>query len=422
MKKIMGRGCNLFNVILFAFCLNLNQSVHAQITSAPRTNLADTSKPNVEPDLRQQRDLVDLAYLLLHKNPDLRQDSTGNKNTRLYFTGAPIVEYTIATGFSPGIAANVAFRTSVKKKTNTSSIVGAVKYTLKNQFLLPVQSSIWTPGNTINLLGDWRYLNYPQDTYGFGGYTTLTDKYIVSYQLFRLHELILRKIRENLYVRMGYQLDYHWRITESEVRPGRITDYDKYGFSKTSTSSGIVLNLLYDSRDNSINPDGGSFYASMQFNQNFTLLGSNTNWNSVTFDLRKYLKMPFNTVLAFWFYSVLTVSGNPPYLDLPATGSDAYNNSGRGYEQGRFIGKKMVDLDAEFRFNITRNKLIGGVIFGNAESLSELSNNKLETILPGFGAGLRINFNKFSRTNVCIDYGVGTKGSRGFAGNLGEVF
>jgi outer membrane protein assembly factor BamA len=160
----------------------------------------------------------------------------------------------------------------------------------------------------------------------------------------------------------------------------------------------------------------------MQFNQNFTLLGSNTNWNSVTFDLRKYLKMPFNTVLAFWFYSVLTVGGNPPYLDLPATGSDAYNNSGRGYEQGRFIGKKMVDLEAEFRFNITRNKLIGGVIFGNAESLSELSNNKLETILPGFGAGLRINFNKFSRTNVCIDYGVGTKGSRGFAGNLGEVF
>src|SRR5665213_2089573 len=420
MRKIIGRACNLFTVILFAFCLSL--PVNAQIVTQPQANITDTVNPTEETDLRQQRDLIDLVYLLLHKNPDLRQDSTGNKNTRLYFTAAPIVEYTIATGFSPGIAANVAFRTSVKKETKTSSIVGAVKYTQKNQFLLPIQSSIWTPGNKFNLLGDWRYLNYPQDTYGFGGYTILNDKYIVSYQLFRLHELILRKIRKNLYLGTGYQLDYHWGITESDVQPGQTTEYEKYGFNNTSTSSGIVLNLLYDSRDNSINPDGGSFYANMQFNQNFTLLGSNTNWNSVTFDVRKYIKMPFHTVLAFWFYSVLTLSGNPPYLDLPATGSDAYNNTGRGYEQDRFLGKKMVDFEAEFRFNISRNKLIGGVIFGNAESLSELSNNKLAKILPGFGAGLRINFNKYSRTNVCIDYGVGTKGSRGFAGNLGEVF
>jgi hypothetical protein len=82
----------------------------------------------------------------------------------------------------------------------------------------------------------------------------------------------------------------------------------------------------------------------------------------------------------------------------------------------------MVDLEAELRFNITNNGLLGGVIFCDAESLSELSSNKFEVISPAVGLGLRIKFNKFSGTNVCIDYGVGTKGSRGFVGNLGEVF
>jgi len=43
-------------------------------------------------------------------------------------------------------------------------------------------------------------------------------------------------------------------------------------------------------------------------------------------------------------------------------------------------------------------------------------------ISPGYGAGLRIKLNKFSRTNVAIDYGFGAGGSRGFFVNLGEVF
>ena len=132
--------------------------------------------------------------------------------------------------------------------------------------------------------------------------------------------------------------------------------------------------------------------------------------------------MPHHNVLAFWCYSVFTLSGNPPYLDLTGTGMDNMNNTDRGYEQGRFIGKKMVDLEAEYRFGISKNGLIGAVIFANAASVSELQSNQFAAIQPGVGMGLRIKFNKFSRTNACIDYGVGTRGSRGFVGNLGEVF
>ncbi|HEX3767838.1 MAG TPA: hypothetical protein VHT72_05640, partial [Puia sp.] len=231
----------------------------------------------------------------------------------------------------------------------------------------------------------------------------------------------LRKIKDNLYAGGGYQLDYHWSIQQVNP-PVQKTDYDIYGFSTTSLSSGLAVDILYDSRKSSVNPAGGTFYANLSFLQNAVFLGSNSSWNSVLIDIRKYFRMPGNNVLALWSYNVFTLSGNPPYLDLPGTGTDTYNNTGRGYIYDRFIGRKMVDLEIEYRYHITRNGLLGGVVFANAESLSELNNNRFEVISPAAGIGLRIKFNKFSNTNVGIDYGIGTHGSRGFYGNLGEVF
>jgi hypothetical protein len=386
--------------------------------------LKDSAMPTRKKEMQyqHQRDIIDLAMILIHKDPDSRLDSTNGMNRKLHLSASPILEYTLSTELTTGIAAGGAFYTDIHEATNVSSFVGAIKYTQKKQFLLPIQSSVWSPGNKYNFLGDWRYLNFPQDTYGIGGYTTAADRYTVTYKYVRFYEFALKHIGNSFYAGLGYQMDHHWGIEELDVPAGRITDFRTYGFSTRSTSSGVALDLLYDSRKNSINPEGGSAYANLEFLQNGTALGSSSNWNSVLIDLRKYFKIAHSSVLAFWFYSVLTLSGNPPYLDLPGTGSDTYNNTGRGYEQGRFIGKRYIDLESEFRFGITRNGLLGGVIFCNAASVSELGNNRFDVIYPGFGAGLRIKFNKFSNTNACLDYGIGTKGSRGFFGNLGEVF
>jgi hypothetical protein len=66
--------------------------------------------------------------------------------------------------------------------------------------------------------------------------------------------------------------------------------------------------------------------------------------------------------------------------------------------------------------------LLGGVVFANAQGFSKETYLKLNDINPAWGAGLRIKLNKFSGTNLCIDYGVGLNGSRGFFVNLNEVF
>ena len=78
--------------------------------------------------------------------------------------------------------------------------------------------------------------------------------------------------------------------------------------------------------------------------------------------------------------------------------------------------------EAEYRFGITENGLIGGVVFANAESFSGLQSGSFEGVAPAVGPGLRIKVNKHSNSNICIDYGVGINGSRGLFVNLGEVF
>ena len=370
----------------------------------------------------KQLDVLDIAMKLLHKNPITRLDKYEARPTKLKLSGGPIAEYTITTGFTYGLALAGQFATSLKENTTPSSILTQLKLTQKHQLVIPFTTAILTAGDEFYFLGDWRYLNFPQDSYGFGSLTTKDDVFTIKDKYVRLYETFLKRIRPHLYAGFGYQLDNHWNISQENIPPGITTDFSKYGFSSSSVSSGFTLNFLYDSRTNPAAPVNGATYANVYWVNNLTGLGSTSRWSSMVLDLRKYFRVSATSQLALWSYDVFTLSGNPPYLDLPGTGNDTYNNTGRGYEQGRFIGKKMIDVEAEYRFGITHDGLIGGVVFAGGESLSELGSNQFESVLPSAGVGLRIKFNKFSNTNLCIDFGVGVRGSKGFVGNLGENF
>jgi hypothetical protein len=164
-------------------------------------------------------------------------------------------------------------------------------------------------------------------------------------------------------------------------------------------------------------------YAFVRYRINPIFLGSDNNWQSVLLDIRKYFQMPASkNVLCFWSYNSFTLYGTPPYLDLASIGWDSYSNTGRGYIQGRYRGKNMIYLESEYRFGITRNGLIGGVVFANIASFSEWPTNKFTTANPAGGAGLRVKLNKHSNVNFAMDFAIGTKGANGIFFNMGEVF
>ena len=88
--------------------------------------------------------------------------------------------------------------------------------------------------------------------------------------------------------------------------------------------------------------------------------------------------------------------------------------------------------EAEWRFPLTKNGLLGGVVFGNATTVSreeitigEETVEKLnlfEAVRPAGGFGLRVLLNRTGRLNLGLDMAWGDNGAKGFYFVVGETF
>jgi outer membrane protein assembly factor BamA len=419
MKLILRFGI-LIVVIFFAGNLYAQQNNSVPITKIPVKTEKDSVKNTPPEDVNRlsQMDISDLIGLLLSRKPVSEIDSITTKPT---VSVAPAIGYTLVSRLALVVSGNVAFRTGPQSRI--SNIVASTSYTENKQFTLPVQTNIWSKDNNYNFIGDYRFYKYPQDTYGLGSSSNIKDVDPMDYSYFEFYETVLRHITGNLYAGAGYIFDDHWNISDNGDLNSTVSDYSVYGKASRSIASGITINGLLDSRDNAINPtDGG--YAAIQYRDNYEFLGSTSPWRSLIIDLRKYYKFPegSDNVIALWSYDWLILSGKPGYLDLPSTHWDFNSATGRGYIQGRFKGAQMVYAEGEYRYKITNDGLIGGVVFLNAESLSAAPGTRLQAIQPGYGPGVRIKLNKISNTNITIDYGFGSQGSNGLFINVGEAF
>jgi hypothetical protein len=369
------------------------------------------------------KDILDILHHTLKNNRFGSRDTVCQKTGRLHISLVPAAAYTLVTRWAVVMAANGAFYTDERKDANLSLVNTSLAYTQNKQIIFPIHTTIWTKENKLNLLGDWRFYQYPQYTYGLGAFTHTSDALLLNFSYITIRETVLKSIRPDFFAGLGYSLDYHWNISKLATIGEGAPSYDSYGAASKTVSSGVTFNLLYDERRNPINPLAG-YYGHIVYRPNFTFMGSDNNWQSLLIDLRKYFFLPGNSknILAFWSYNWLTLSGKPPYVDLPSTAWDEYNNVGRGYIQSRFRGNNLLYLESEYRFQLLKNGLLGGVVFVNAQSVSEWPSNKFDRILPGIGTGLRIKMNKHSNTNMCIDYGFGIEGSQGIFFGLGEMF
>ncbi len=402
-------------VILFIFSLFICFQL-----SLAQNNSNDSTKNTYKDSIAHQCDMVDIIekYASVH----LRSDSSKyNKQSRFY-SFLPAAGYSLLTGFAVTAVLNTSFYTD-SNRNKFSNILLNGNYSQYHQYWFIFNTNIFFDKLKLHFFGDTRYYNFPTQTYGLGDNSTLADALSIDYSYLRCYQIMFKELTNNVFAGMGYNLDYHWNIN-ADLVPGRaLEEFERLEKGKQSVSSGISFNMLFDSRKNSVNPLCGTF-AHIQYRPNLILLGSDKNWQSLQVDIRHYIKLPgsSNNVLSFWSYNNLTLAGTPPYLDMPSIGWDDYSNTGRGYVPGRYTGRNLLYFESEYRFGLTRNGLIGGVVFGNAESILKSTTSGLHDVIPGGGFGLRIKVNKYSNTNVAIDYGFGIGGSRGFFFNVGEVF
>ena len=176
-------------------------------------------------------------------------------------------------------------------------------------------------------------------------------------------------------------------------------------------TSGLGINLLYDSRDNQVNAYRG-YYANINYLFNLTALGSTSNSTLLLTEYRSFHVLDNRKrghVLAFWLYGSFVVSGKMPYLALPAIGNDQRQRSGRGYPFGTFRGNDLLIGESEYRFPISQTTgMLGGVLFLNTTTTSnrEAGIKLLQYLRPAWGGGLRLMIEKRSRTRLQVDVAV----------------
>jgi outer membrane protein assembly factor BamA len=257
----------------------------------------------------------------------------------------------------------------------------------------------------------------------------------MKFNFLRIYQSASYNIGKGFYAGIGYNLDYFFKIEDERLRLGPsdslITShyaYSKYYAFDTKEyySSALNVNVIYDTRDNMINPFKG-YYASISWRGSMKLLGNKNNANFFHLEWRSFhplsVKNPRH-LMAFWLMGSFSPPGEFPYMILPATAYDQRSRSARGYTQGRFRGNDLVYGEAEYRFPLSScGGVWGGVLFVNATTASNpVQSMKLfQTIKPAYGLGLRVMVDKQSRTNLAIDFGFGDKSS-GFYLAASETF
>jgi hypothetical protein len=371
-----------------------------------------------------EKDMSDVLKKLFKPHGKLSPSQLADiKDTKKHFSLLPAVGYTLQTGFAGIVSGNMAWNTDTFSTNKISSVNANITYSEYHQTLLPVQVNIWTKNNSFNIITDFRYINYPSSVYGLGDDTDPNVEYTIDFKGIKVHQTVMKSLSGNFYLGLGYYFDKLWKIRSRDSLTDVVDHQLTSLLGKEETASGLALRFLYDSRLNQINPQQG-FYFNVTYRYNPKWLGSDSNWQSILLDTRYYFHFPNKSrnVLSFWAIGWLTASGTPPYLLLPSTGWDDNYNTGRGYIQSRFRGYNMHYLETEYRFVISQNGLFGGVLFANLQHFSPEISSSYDQLIPGYGVGLRLKLNKHSGANLCVDYGFGKDGSRGFFVNLGEVF
>jgi hypothetical protein len=436
------RFSTILKFLLLPLLIGVHNYSYSQVQTAvdslkSSSSLTDSANIRNQAIMSKQYDVSDLFRNVFHpkRKADLLKKKSG-------ITIIPNIASNPSIGSQIGIKAVAGKILGNNPNTFMSVAATSASITTKGIIFFYINHNVYTPGNKWNFQGNLVAAKTVTPDYGLGigrGSTiseadlALTDPqrkgYALHSQFYSFREKVYKEVKKNLFLGAGVSFDIRKniedRISKTDLTPYKIYS-DRYGFERGDYSSnGLLFNAQYTTRDNQNRAYKG-IYADAGFRINQTWLGSSKSAAQFITDFRKYFSLSKTNpehVIAFWNWGSYLLSGAVPYLELPGTAKDAAFRSGRGYTVGYFKGTKYNYSEVEYRFPILKNKFISGVTFFNMQTANDDLGTKLfEVWQPGGGAGLRVLFNKATRTNLCLDYAWGKYGAHGFFLGLNEAF
>ena len=319
--------------------------------------------------------------------------------------------YASDTGFGVGLVASALYSNdradSTLEKSNASLYSDI---TTKGFLMIGLRGNNIFPHQRYRL--DYRLYVYtfPSYLWGFGYDQSDNDDNKSKYSRTKFEVMARFLFTLNRYSYLGpivrYQYVHAYRL--KDLAPQLLQ-----GKPKTVSDVGAGLSYTFDSRDFMLNASRG-WLVQLDLTANPAFLGNNNTYYTAELQLATYRKAWRGAIVAAELHTRQS-AGQVPWPMLADVGS---SNRMRGYYEGRYRDKNVIDAQVELRQHIyRRNGMVAWI--GAAEVFPRYSRLSFRHILPNAGVGYRWQFKK--GVNVRLDYGFSRNGT-GFIFNINEAF
>ncbi len=314
----------------------------------------------------------------------------------------PSLGYSDETGIYAGGLAYLRYGGIENDSTSFKNLIYfSTEVSEKKQYSIHLLPKIHLNNGKFTVLANVKFKHWPSIFYGIGNkhISNVEEEYTKrEYDI----EFEIRKKITNIWQTAFIYEFTHFQIKKLE-ESGLLAIGDIPG-SEDNITSGVGLNLSYDTRDSDTYPQNGCLYnfKSVLFSDIFA---SDYSFIRSEIDLRQYLSIFSNQILAFQGY-FSTISDEVPFHKM-----SYLNDIIRAVTANKFIDRHSIVFRIENRIFPWSHPLLKRFGFVTFLETGEVAGSMDEFSLNGFklsyGVGLRISFLMNDRLNVRLDIGFG---------------
>lgn len=295
-------------------------------------------------------------------------------------------------------------------------------YTLNKQFNIGLKHALLLPDEKWFFKGYINFKKFPEKFYGIGDNMPQSNEEFVDWTAFVIEQQFMKNIGDKMFAGVQFRYNNMFKVSfDDEEKQDR--DFIQEGIYGAEGGASSALGLIYrwDKRDNVLTPSKGFL---LEFSTYFynKIFASDFNFSTISLDARKYFDFSSekngNSVLALQARTVSSLGDEIPFREVALFGGKELM---RGFYQGRYRDNHSVAFQTEYRQYLFW-KLGATVFVGTGNVMNDLSDFDMSRFKVAGGAGLRLNINKNDRTNLRVDYGIGSGGASGLYMTFGEAF
>ena len=385
-----------------------NVVVSKPVETAPQATLADNSvlvdsmAATVEPTDSIKKKPGFIARLL-KSIAEANQKPITEKLSWSFIAGP---HYGTDTKFGIGLSAGAQYRSDSVAIPSFMSIYGDI--CTSGSVMVGIEGSHIFPSNRSRIDYDAYVGYFPRYFWGIGYDKGIDHDNKTQFKEFRVMVKggYSFQFAKNFYVGPLAEVQSSWATKRSSLDPWA-------GLKEHILAVGVGAKIYYDSRDNLTATKKGSYVLLEQyFYPKF--LGNTNGFNSTELKYLQFVPAWKGATLAFALQGIYCY-GDVPWAKMPTFGGSHFM---RGYYEGRFMDKCMINAVVEVRQHIWR--WISVAAWGGAATVApSLKDLTFKHVLPCGGAGVRWEVRKNS--SIRLDVGFG-KQDMGIVFRINEAF